>query len=84
MTRNSSRRHVMIGAVGLLAAGCAQTPPSNFSTLSSLRSDDTQGSGADPEGPTIALGPVKLPQYLDRPQIVTRSSPNRVHLAEFD
>ena len=25
-----------------------------------------------------------MPKYLDRPQIVTRSSPNKVELAEFD
>jgi uncharacterized lipoprotein YmbA len=33
---------------------------------------------------TIGLGPVTLPPYLDRPQIVTRASQTRLDLAEFD
>jgi uncharacterized protein len=32
----------------------------------------------------IGLGPVKLPAYLERPEIVTRSSPNKVDLSEFN
>ena len=32
----------------------------------------------------VGLGPITLPDYLDRPQIVTRSQQNRVQLAEFD
>jgi uncharacterized lipoprotein YmbA len=33
---------------------------------------------------TIGLGPVTLPPYLDRPQIVTRTSRAKLDLAEFD
>jgi hypothetical protein len=32
----------------------------------------------------IGVGPVELQEYLNRPQIVTRQSPNRLELAEFD
>jgi uncharacterized protein len=32
----------------------------------------------------LRLGPLTLPEYLDRPQIVTRAGPNEVRLAEFD
>jgi uncharacterized lipoprotein YmbA len=32
----------------------------------------------------VALAPVDIPRYLDRPQIVTRVSPNELNLAEFD
>ena len=32
----------------------------------------------------MGLGPIKLPDYLDRSQIVTRTSPNKLHLAELD
>jgi uncharacterized lipoprotein YmbA len=32
----------------------------------------------------VGVGPVTLPDYLDRPQIVTRASGNRVMLADFD
>ena len=36
------------------------------------------------EGIAIGIGPVELPGYLDRPQVVTRSSANKLELAEFD
>jgi len=32
----------------------------------------------------VGVGPLSLPGYLDRPQIVTRTGPNRLALAEFD
>jgi uncharacterized lipoprotein YmbA len=35
-------------------------------------------------GPSIGLGPVTLPQYLDRPQIVSRASRAKLNLGEFD
>src|SRR6202041_1631680 len=33
---------------------------------------------------TIGLGPIKLPPYLDRPEIVTRMAPNRLELSKED
>ena len=32
----------------------------------------------------IGLGPLTIPQYLDRPDIVTREGANQMRLAEFD
>jgi uncharacterized lipoprotein YmbA len=69
----------------LLLAGCASTPPSQFYTLSSLGVQEEQsaleGGGS---GISIGVGPLSLPDQLDREQIVTRTSPNTVDLAEFD
>src|SRR3546814_11447622 len=36
------------------------------------------------EDAVIAVAPVTLPAYLDRPDIVTRSTDNRLELADFD
>jgi uncharacterized protein len=33
---------------------------------------------------TIGLGPIKLPPYLDRPEVVTRVAPNRLELSKED
>jgi uncharacterized lipoprotein YmbA len=33
---------------------------------------------------TIGLGPIKLPPYLDRPEVVTRAAPNRLELSKED
>ena len=72
--------------VGLLAAGgCASSPASRFYILSGVgASDDSSHSAARKDGIAVGIEPVKLPHYLDRPQIVTRASPNRIRLAEFD
>ena len=35
-------------------------------------------------GVALGIGPVALPDYLDRPEIVTRSSGNELSLADFD
>jgi uncharacterized protein len=74
---------VLLGAL-LIFGGCA-SQPSRFYVLSASSSVDTPlplTSGQ--QGPTIGVGPVTLPRYLDRPQIVTRSSPYELRLAEFD
>jgi uncharacterized lipoprotein YmbA len=72
---------VSLGVMG----GCANTPPTRFYVLPSLLSADKapEGSAAKREL-TIGVGPVTLPPYLDRPQIVTRGSRARLDLAEFD
>src|SRR5271156_5472563 len=33
---------------------------------------------------TLGLGPIKLPPYLDRPEVVTRAAPNRLELSKED
>jgi len=36
------------------------------------------------KGMIIGIGPVKIPEYLDRPQIVTQDKEKMLHLAQFD
>lgn len=47
------------------------------------RVDRTTGRPTE-DGTAVGLGPIRLPEYLDRPQIVTRMSPNEVRFAEFE
>jgi uncharacterized protein len=69
----------------LFVNGCATTSrPVDFYTLS------TAAVSGAPESPpvhcrdvVIGIGPVLWPRYLDRPQIVTRLSPNRISFDEF-
>lgn len=77
---------VTLGALLMALAGCAgTTEPSRFYVLSSLPSTDKEAQVlADESGISIGIGPVEVAQYLDRPQIVTRVSPNELKLAEFD
>lgn len=77
---------VAVGAAVLTATGCANFRPSTFYTLSSLNEPaDLAPSETGGKPLVIAIRPIGgLPQYLDRPQIVTRVSPNRLDLAEFN
>ena len=85
---NSVRFRLAVVAVILclvVAAGCANTKPSRFYTLSALASSETRTkAGSSSPGLAIGVGPITLPEHLDRPQIVTRTSRNELRLAEFD
>lgn len=69
-------------------AGCAGpigvTQPPHFYVLSALPPTAGQAGTPAVKGLIIRVGPVDLPQYLDRPQIVTRSGDNEISLNEFD
>jgi uncharacterized protein len=73
-----------LAALGLLVmpAGCATTKPTAFYTLS--RTTDPQAPKLSAKGLVIGLGPLTIPQYLDRPDIVTREGANQMRLAEFN
>lgn len=72
--------HCLAAIMLLLVAACSQTPPTQFYTLSSMQLPPSDVPGQDI---VVGVGPVNLPDYLDRPQIVTRASGNEVMLADF-
>jgi uncharacterized lipoprotein YmbA len=69
----------------LLVSGCATTSrPADFYTLSPAAvASAPESVSATCRDVVIGIGPVVWPRYLDRPQIVTRLSPNRVSFDEF-
>jgi hypothetical protein len=71
-------------ATCLLLASCANTSPTRFYTLSSLSATPGETPGMASRDLTVAVGPVTLPEYLNRPQLVTRDGSNQVRLADFD
>jgi uncharacterized lipoprotein YmbA len=74
--------------VGLLAwcvltlSGCGTTPSAEFYTLNPLRAPQTDNPTRPVDLP-IGIGPVTFPEFLDRPQIVARTSSNRLEVDEF-
>ncbi|MBI4847236.1 MAG: membrane integrity-associated transporter subunit PqiC [Nitrospirae bacterium] len=65
--------------------GCAVTKESRFYTLNSISSQAVvQQSVETHERGLIALGPVEIPDVLDRPQIVFYSGSNQLVYSEFD
>lgn len=72
----------LIGAV--LAAGCASAPPVTFYTLAPLPPEHPPARGTEFDATlSVGIGPVTLPEVLDRPQIVTRPNPQQVALDEY-
>ena len=65
----------------LLLAACGTSPPSNFYTLSPADIPYTQ----DKTGSIIlGIGPIRVPEYLERPQIVTRRANQRLKVDDFN
>ena len=61
-------------------AGCGTSPPSRFLTLAS----DTAALQTTGEASafSIVVGPVSVPELVDRPQLVLRTAPTSVDLVE--
>jgi uncharacterized lipoprotein YmbA len=72
---------LLVSPIGLGA--CASTP-SRFYILDTLSASETIPGTAPAQGPVIGVGPITVPKYLDRPQIITRSGRNQLALGEFD
>jgi uncharacterized protein len=82
--RSSTRWLTPVLLAGALSA-CATSPPSKFYVLTAMPGADSQRStGSRANHPALGIGPVKLPAYLDRSEIVTRSGRNSLKLADFD
>lgn len=64
--------------------GCANTQPTHFYLLDSADISSSLGTlERKSSGVSLGLGPINVPKYLDRPQIVTRIGPHEIDLAEF-
>ncbi|MGE5892749.1 MAG: membrane integrity-associated transporter subunit PqiC [bacterium] len=74
-----------LGLLMVILVGCASSPSSKFYQLTPLQDSASITRDASLEqNLIIAIGPVHLPDYLDRPQIVTRAGKNELKLSEFD
>ncbi len=76
---------ILLAVVATCAGACSTSKESRFyllhPTMGSQRGSDS--FSLRPEI-CVGIGPVKFPDYLDRPQIVTRATPGKLDLAEFD
>lgn len=67
----------------LLLAGCARTTPVSYYQLSARHAaPEDLASTETGQIVTIGLGPVRLPEYLERLQIVDRASANRLEMTD--
>ena len=78
--RFSVQAVILLLALAVCFSACAgKSGSSQFYVLSSLPQPGLSAA----EGPVIGVFPVSMPDYLDRPQIVTRVSENEIKLDEF-
>jgi uncharacterized lipoprotein YmbA len=78
--KNSIQIVVALLALAICLSACAgKSASSQFYVLSSLPQPVLSAT----EGKVIGVFPVSMPDYLDRPQIVTRVSENELKLDEF-
>ncbi len=62
-------------------AGCGSSPPVNYYALETI----DNRLAADAEGsPILGLGPFRMPEYLNRSQMVTRGSGTEIVVDEFN
>lgn len=83
-------RRFRLGLLALLiplVAGCTGTlPPPDLHVLSSLPREAATGPGspAAARGPAVGVEQANIPEYLDRPEIVTRSGANTIQVSQGD
>lgn len=84
MTSFPEMRFIALGLIAATLVGCSASKPSNYYLLSTLPAPEAPIRSAASDQLAVGIGPVTLPGYLDRPQLVTRASANRLDLSEFD
>jgi uncharacterized protein len=98
MTLTSFFRIILAGAIAASVSGCSyiakailapQKDISKFYLLTPTADSATATSATAPtpssrDNFTLGLGPIKLPPYLDRPEVVMRAAPNRLELSKED
>jgi hypothetical protein len=81
-----ARTTLTVLALCAALAGCASARPARFYTLAPATVPPAPAATEKAPGKTapLGLGPVEMPAYLDRPEVVTRRGDHQVRMAEFD
>jgi len=83
MASSFLRTGIAVGLLGILASGClGGSPTPRFYTLSEASGPAAGAPLATLPELGLVVGPIELPRYLDRPEIVTRDGANRLVLAD--
>jgi len=86
MTARRTRPLAMLSALAaFVACGAILAPRPDLSRYFTLTPIGDAGSTSGKlAGRTLGIGPVTLPQYLDRPELVWRVGPNEIRQATFE
>jgi uncharacterized lipoprotein YmbA len=80
MTVRHPRLLLALACATMAVGGCGRSPGSRFYTLTPTASP----GGAPPAAVTVAVGPVSIPAFVDRPQLVLQVESNQVFIDEFN
>ena len=69
-----------IGMLGLVLGGCATSPPARYYTLAPLQPPAVKAASVPTF--TVAVGPVIMPDLLQRPQIATRTNDQQISFSD--
>jgi hypothetical protein len=67
--------------LGLVLGGCATSPPARYYTLAPLQPPAVKAASVPTF--TVAVGPVIIPDLLQRPQIATRTNDHQISFSDF-
>jgi hypothetical protein len=75
------KRILMLSLAAVLLSACASSPSTRFHALAT----PVPGPGARVlDGPVVAVGPVAIPDAVDRPQLVIRRGGTGLSIEEFE
>jgi len=77
---------ICIGLLASFAWGCSGTSNrSNYYLLSTVQNESAGDiMGPNEDGVILGIGPVTLPEYVNRFQVITRTSRNEITFSEFE
>ncbi len=75
---------VVLPLAAILLCGCVRSPEPKFYTLTPVQDQYSARRSKPAPNAVIGIGPVKLADYLDRSQIVTRASNDQLIKSEFN
>ena len=76
---------VILAIVAISLGGCGRSQTPRFYALSPIQEDQVISKRKSPaENAVIGIGPVKLADYLDQSELVTRTGDNQAVKAEYD
>ncbi len=75
----NSMLKIYLAVIVLTLGGCGTTPPSKYYLLSAEAGQFPSGST-----PSLGVGPIEIPEYLNRNALVYNREGNRLHIASFE
>lgn len=76
---SAARAGAVVLAIGMLVTGCLTRSPSvEFYTLGAPEASSQVRTSEDASDLAVAVGPLTLPRYLDRPQLARRTNSSQI------